>query len=406
MKVLDVFAGCGGLSLGLIQAGYKIIAACEIDKWAAETYASNHPGVTLFRHGIQELSSDFLRHEFRGEVEMVAGGPPCQGFSVSGKRQYGVLLDKNQLIFEFARVVEAVCPKVFVMENVRGFTTATIDGSTNALGGIRARMQGLGYHVYHVVLQAADYGVPQFRSRVFVIGSLTELHSNPFPAPTHSLRGGKGKRRYLSVGEAISDLPPIKAREGTDGAQPYTQAATNQYQREMRIGSETVNNHEAMKHSKRLVERFSQIPPGGSGYKIGRSEADTTEEAVTVYKSNNQRLIEHLPSLCITANFQSTYIHPTLDRNLTAREGARIMTFPDRFILRGKRTAMSSSLLVSEGRIEENYLSQYNQLGNAVPPLLARLIGEHIEEVVHNSVECFKARKQLPHQLPLSLQSP
>lgn len=403
MKVLDIFAGCGGLSLGFTQAGCEVVAACEIDKWAAETYATNHPNVTLFNSGIQELTSDFLRREFRGEVEMVAGGPPCQGFSVSGKRQYGVLLDKNQLVYEFGRVVEAVRPKVFLMENVRGFTTATIDGKTNALSGVKAKMQKLGYHVYDAVLQAADFGIPQYRSRVFVIGTLAELNTSPFPAPTHSLEGGRVSKRYLSVGEAISDLPPIKAREGTDDSQPYTKPAENKYQQEMRIDSEAVYNHEAMKHTKRLVERFAQIPPGGSGYKIGRTETFANEEAVTVYKSNNQRLIEGLPSLCITANFQSTYIHPTLNRNLTAREAARIMTFPDRFILRGKRTLMSSTLLESEGRSDENYLSQYNQLGNAVPPLLARFIGERIAEVVSDISKTLRTHSRLPQQLSTSL---
>jgi DNA (cytosine-5)-methyltransferase 1 len=146
----------------------------------------------------------------------------------------------------------------------------------------------------------------------------------------------------------------------------------------MRRGSKHVFNHQAMKHTQRLVERFAEIKPGGSAYKLG-TEGDAAP--VTVYKSNNQRLVPLLPSLCITANFQSNYVHPVLHRNLTAREAARIQTFPDSFVFKGRRTLMSATLLASEGRHAENHLSQYNQIGNAVPPLLARVLGERILEV-------------------------
>jgi DNA (cytosine-5)-methyltransferase 1 len=406
LKVLDVFAGCGGLSYGLTEAGHSVIAACEVDKWAAETYALNHPQVSLFNCGIQELGSDFLRSQFRGEVDLVTGGPPCQGFSVSGKRQYGVRLEKNQRIYDFVRVVDAVRPSFFLMENVKGFTSATINGSMRALETVVGMLQNLGYHVYHDVLQAANYGIPQLRSRIFIVGSLVDLPFSPFPPETHSAEGSKTTKPYLCVTEAISDLPAIGAGEGTNGAQPYTSPATNQYQRDMRLGSQAIYNHEAMKHTKRLVERFARIPSGGSGYRIGRSHSKSTEEVTTVYKMNNQRLVGNLPSLCITANFQSNYIHPTLNRNLTAREAARIMSFPDRFIFKGNRTAMSSSLLMSEGRVAENYLSQYNQIGNAVPPSLAKLIGEHLAESRSGRVGPKTFHGTRAYQLGLLLRNP
>jgi DNA (cytosine-5)-methyltransferase 1 len=133
-----------------------------------------------------------------------------------------------------------------------------------------------------------------------------------------------------------------------------------------------------MKHTQRLVDRFADIIPGGSAYKLS---GEGVTAPVTVYKSNNQRLVPSLPSLCITANFQSNYVHPTLHRNLTAREAARLQTFPDSFVFKGRRTLMSSTLLAAEGRHEENHLSQYNQIGNAVPPLLARVLGERLLEV-------------------------
>ena len=135
-----------------------------------------------------------------------------------------------------------------------------------------------------------------------------------------------------------------------------------------------------MRHTRRLVERFAATPPGGKGYDLGRSR-DEHVAPVTSYKMNNQRLRADRPSLCITANFQSNYIHPRADRNLTAREAARIQGFPDTYRFKGSRTLMSSSLLKAEGRHAENHLSQYNQIGNAVPPLLGELIGRRLLEL-------------------------
>jgi DNA (cytosine-5)-methyltransferase 1 len=140
-----------------------------------------------------------------------------------------------------------------------------------------------------------------------------------------------------------------------------------------------------MRHSARLVERFLNTPPGGKGYDLGRKRSPATD-TVTVYKSNNQKLIADRPALCITANFQSNYVHPTEPRNLTAREAARIQTFPDSFVFEGRRTLMSAKLLRNEGRHEENYLSQYNQIGNAVPPELMRKIVHTLVEVTCGSV--------------------
>ena len=148
----------------------------------------------------------------------------------------------------------------------------------------------------------------------------------------------------------------------------------------MRQDRQGVSNHEAMKHSSRLVERFRSIAPGQRGYDIGRG--GSPDGTVTVYKSNNQRLAADLPSLCITANWQSSYIHPLLHRNLTVREAARLQSFPDSFVFRGKRAVMSAGLMRSEGRHAETFLSQCHQVGNAVPPLLAERLGLSISEAL------------------------
>lgn len=363
VHALDLFAGCGGLSLGMQQCGVQIIGAIEKDKWAAETYAANHSSVKILNTGVEEIGDKEIKRLFAG-VTMIAGGPPCQGFSVSGKRQFGIYKKDNWLLREYIRYVKILRPKCFIVENVRGLVTATIEGKTSALSLLMSELEDLGYIVHHQVLQAHDFGVPQYRSRVFVIGTLAPVR-NAFPETT-TKQSGK-----ISVMEAIGDLPYLVAGTGSESAVPYTTPAKTNYQREMRFGSIGVLNHVAMKHTQRLIERFEHIEPGGKGYDIGRSNRMKT---VTVYKSNNQRLVSDLPSLCITANFQSTYVHPKLNRNLTAREAARIQTFPDRFIFKGKRTLMSSTLLRAEGREGENFLSQYNQIGNAVPPRFAKVI--------------------------------
>jgi DNA (cytosine-5)-methyltransferase 1 len=382
-RVFDAFAGCGGLSLGLQAAGHEVTAANELDVWAADTYEANHPHVRMLRGDVRALDSSFLRREFNGVVDLVAGGPPCQGFSVSGSRQYGVHSEKNQLVREYVRIVRAIEPTFFVLENVRGFTSARLDGRTQALAFVLNELTNAGYELHHAVLQAADYGVPQYRSRLFVIGAREPLKASPFPDPTHSADGSL--LRHLGVMEAIGDLHELGAGEGSDGPVPYRHRPTTAFQIAMRAGSDSLLNHQAMKHTRRLVERFAATPPGGKGYDIGRGSVSTVQ-TVTVYKSNNQRLIGDHPSLCITANFQSTYVHPEQHRNLTAREAARLQTFPDKYEFRGRRTLMSSTLLRQEGRDDENHLSQYNQIGNAVPPALARLVGERLALVAAGEV--------------------
>jgi len=374
LHILDVFAGCGGLSFGLRSSGHSIVAAVEKDQWAAETFSVNMPEVEVIRDDIQKLSPSALKSKFGSTVDTVVGGPPCQGFSVSGKRQYGIYKSENRLIYEFIRVVDLLQPKFFVLENVRGFASATIEGRTKALNAILRRLTAKGYKIFHRVLQAAEYGIPQYRSRLFVLGSLDGFAADPFPAEYR-----ESSNRFISIMQAIEDLPPVGSGEGNDGGQPYTDAPKSDYAKLLRERSSLVYNHEAMNHSQRLIQRFAEIPPGGKGYDIGRKTRH--QNTVTIYKSNNQRLFEDRPSLCITANWQSSYIHPTLNRNLTVREAARIQSFPDTFIFRGKRALMSSSLLRREGRHAELHISQCHQVGNAVPPLLAMRLGSRLDQL-------------------------
>lgn len=382
LKVLDLFAGCGGLSLGLSQAGFQVVAAVEIDQWAADTYRRNHLGVEVIQADIRSLDSGYLRERFHGSIDLIAGGPPCQGFSVSGKRQYGHIKEQNNLVEEFIRVVEAVEPKAVLIENVSGFRTGHIKPGNPVMSYLKAALSRLGYESDARVLQATDYGVPSLRSRIFVVGSRVGFPCSPFPLPTHGAESRLATEPFISTWDAISDLPTLRASEGVDEFVSYARAPANDYQRVMRGESPGVANHIAMKHTPRLVERFMSLQQGSKGYDLGRTAGGKDKGPVTIYKSNNQRLIASEPSLCITANFQSTYVHPYQPRNLTAREAARLMSYPDSFYFCGKRTQMSSGFLKKYGREHEDFLSQYNQIGNSVPPRLGRAIGLGLQSLL------------------------
>ena len=382
LNVLDLFSGCGGLSLGLQNAGFNIIAACEKDQWAADTYRYNHTGVEVLQKDISLIEDGFWANKFRGRIDLVAGGPPCQGFSVSGKRQYGVIAETNSLVTDFLRVVKEVQPNYVLVENVKGFKTGSISKNKKVFDYLKETLEELGYYVYYTTLNAEKFGVPSLRSRVFVIASKHKFNTEPFPAPTHSVTPIESLKPVITVEQALSDLPKINAGEGSEEGQTYHCSTMNDYQKSMRKKAKLVFNHVAMKHTSRLVERFQNMEQGHSSYRIGRK---TNEEKVTSYKMNNQRLLCDKPALCITANFQSTFVHPTQNRNLTAREAARLMSFPDSYVFKGKRTQMSSKFLKKHGREHEDFLSQYNQIGNAVPPLLAEAVAKELIVAISKS---------------------
>jgi DNA (cytosine-5)-methyltransferase 1 len=190
-----------------------------------------------------------------------------------------------------------------------------------------------------------------------------------------------GEDNWIKVRDVFGDLPIINAGEGTNDLVPYVGKPQSAYQEYLRLGSKGVTNHVAMKHTKRLVDRFASIPQGGSlldaPSELGQRQRNGSDLDVNKrYKTNNQRLHPDRVSFIVTASFQSTFVHPYLNRNLTAREGARLQSFPDSFFFCGPRTLMSKSLLIRENRLDEIGLSQYNQIGNAVPPLMAEGIAK------------------------------
>ena len=302
--VVDLFAGAGGISVGLKSAGFNVLTAVELVEVAAETHRLNFPETSVFCGDIGEFeAAEFVDSN---DVQVVAGGPPCQGFSVAGKRDPDD--PRNRLFEQFVRVVRETQPDYFVMENVPGILTMSKGKVRDA---ILEAFTEAGYPGTSIaVLEAADYGVPQLRTRAIFIGNKHGL-PNPFPAPSHT------PDNYTAIEDAIGDLP------AWDRIPEW--------------------NHEWTKHSEAFTARISQVLPGNSLY-------DTFADA---YK----RQYKGFPSMTVKENHGGSHIHPELNRCISAREMARLQTFPDDFIFTG---GMKKAMW---------------QIGNAVPPVLAEKIG-------------------------------
>ncbi|MBQ7690544.1 MAG: DNA cytosine methyltransferase [Muribaculaceae bacterium] len=366
---IDLFSGCGGLTKGLSMAGIRSILASDIDENCEKTFRRNFPDVPFLCKDVTTISKeevDFLTGNVLPDI--IVGGPPCQGFSLANKRRNKVSDDpRNRLFYGFVKFINWYSPKLFVMENVKGLLSmqkgAVLQTIIEEFGN--AGKFG-GYEVDYRVLLASDYGVPQNRERVIIIGVRKDLGLKPaFPEPLQL-------DHKITLDEAISDLPQINACEGLE-VMSYPVEPQNDYQRLMRSNMQYVLNHIAMNHTKRLVERFKAIQPGQSLIDVwdthGSVKRGAPDQKSTIkFSQNNQRLFGDQPAPTIAASFQSNFIHPHLNRNFTAREGARIQSFPDDFVFEGMRTKMSW----------EKGLSQYQQIGNAVPVLLAKAIGECI----------------------------
>lgn len=358
------------MSLGFKMAGFRSIFASDVDENAGKTFKRNFPKTPFKVKDICQITKEEV-DEVTGGItpDVIIGGPPCQGFSLANKRRNKIKDDpRNRLFYQFVKFIDWYSPKAFVMENVKGLLSmkggavinTIIEEFTNA---------GAGYNVKFQVLCASDYGVPQMRERVIIVGVREDLNIEPsFPSPIEGC---------VSVDEAISDLPLINSSEGAE-VQDYTMEPTNDYQHLMRRNSDRVYNHAAMHHTPRLIERFKAIQPGQNLLDVWETHGAVRrgapeEKSQTKFSQNNQRVYGDKPAPTIAASFQSNFIHPHLNRNFTAREGARLQSFPDDFVFEGMRTKMSW----------EKGLSQYQQIGNAVPVLLAYHIASHLRQLLN-----------------------
>lgn len=388
-NVLDTFAGAGGFSLGFQMAGNEVIGGVEVDSWASETFVLNHPKATVIQRDLRQVSDGELMERFgRHPLDVLVGGPPCQGYSICRKDAGDPADPRNSLFMEFLRVARVLQPRVVIMENVPNIEKARTHQGELVVDIIRRELTELDYHVSHQILEATDYGIPQIRRRLFVIAS-TEPLKRPFPKPTHQVRASEDRDWFdsglpvcPSLWEAISDLPELLAGEGEE-MQSYPQSAANSYQRALRRNSRHIHNHTAMHHTPRMVERFASMRCGDSVSDVAAHlrplrRNGNGEISETTYDQNNRRMHPNRPCHTIPASFYANFVHPFQHRNFTPREGARLQSFPDWFVFKGKPTVVSHKLLAREGRTEEKHLCQYNQIGNAVPPLLAKAIAENL----------------------------
>ena len=373
---IDLFSGCGGLTKGFSMMGVRSIFASDIDENCEKTFTRNFPDTPFLCKDITAITKEEVDTITGGIVpDIIIGGPPCQGFSLANKRRNKIQDDpRNKLFYGFVKFINWYSPKAFVMENVKGLLSMQNGEVIKTIIEEFSNAGEYGYNVAYKILMASDYGVPQNRERVILIGFRKDLNIQPqHPEPYK-------QDHLITVDEATSDLPPIGAGQGTE-VQEYPQEPQNEYQRLMRANSKYVLNHVAMKHTPRLVARFEAIKPGQDLLDVwethGALKRGAPNEKSTIkFHQNNQRLYGDKPAPTIAASFQSNFVHPHLNRNFTAREGARLQSFPDDFVFEGMRTKMSW----------EKGLSQYQQIGNAVPVLLAKAIAESVVKQL-NTIE-------------------
>ncbi len=358
LTAVDLFCGAGGLSEGFRQAGYHVLAGSDYNDAAGATFSLTHRDAKFLPGPIQtHTTRDILKAAGlrRGELDVLVGGPPCQGFSVYNHKRS--VDDKRSTLYrEYLRVVAGLMPKWVVMENVTGMTSAGGGATVNA---ILKGLNKLGYNVEYQILRAEEYGIPQERRRIVFIGNRL---GNPvvWPNKTH----GHGLRPFVTIKDAISDLPPLKNGEAPE-ILPYRRAPRSSYQQQMRAGARAITNHSAASLGTVNLVRLKHIPQGGSWrdipYKLlpsGMKKANRSDHTKRYGRLHWEGLASTILTKCDP--HWGAFFHPDQDRSITVREAARLQSFPDRFEFQGSRT------------------EQYVQVGNAVPPLLGRKIAEAI----------------------------
>ncbi len=372
LYTVDLFAGAGGLALGFSDAGFHPLAANDFDQCAGETFAANFADTPFISGPIEKISGSKLLSTAGiqpGELDALLGGPPCQAFSVYN-HQRGFHDERSGLFREYLRVVEQTLPKVVVMENVVGMTS--LDGG-RAIDEMHKSLGALGYVVEHRILRAEEFGVPQERRRLFFIGS--RIGPIIWPEQTHGSRDDLLTAHlapFVTVWDAIGDLPKLEMGEGTDSLRSYTRQARNSYQLAMREASDGVCNHYAPKLAPINSERMSHIPQGGSWRDLphgllpaGMKLAKRSDHTKRYGRLDPKGLFS---TILTKADLHwGAYIHPEQNRTLSVRECARAQSFPDRFRFMGARG------------------DQYRQVGNAVPPLLAQSVAQTVRQMIEGA---------------------
>ncbi len=348
MYAIDLFAGCGGLSKGFMDAGFDVIVGVDNDNAALETFKLNHNGAVALNADLSKQETfDEIKHiAGKRQIDVIIAGPPCQGFSLTGPRNFD---DKrNKLYLAVFEVVKQYNPKAFIIENVPGMA-ALYNGEIKA--EILKRFKALGYNVECRILIAADYGVPQMRKRLIFMGIRKDLGKPCFPEPQFT------PDNYRTCRDALSDLPGLTDTLGMEESE-YTSAPKTEYQRIMRGKCQVLHNHTATNHTKMVKDTIALVPEGGNYKDLpqGVGESRKFHEAWTRYDGNK-------PSRTIDTGHRN-HFHYEYNRVPTVRENARLQSFPDDFVFIGTRT------------------QQYRQVGNAVPPLLGYHLGLAVKAII------------------------
>lgn len=349
MNAIDLFSGAGGLSKGFIDAGVNVLVGVDNDAAALQTFVKNHPGSVGLNADLssQETFDKIKEIAADREIDIVIAGPPCQGFSLTGPRNFDD--PRNKLYLAVIELVRQYKPKAFIIENVPGM--ATMYGG-QVRSEVLKRFRGMGYNTECQILCAADYGVPQMRRRLIFMGIRSDIGEPVFPSPILN------EENYVTCREALDDLPPRVSELGTE-VDEYIKEPRTEYQRKMRGNCSILYNHVATAHKQFVINTIALVPEGGNWKDLpeGVGESRKFNEAWTRYHGDR-------PSKTIDTGHRN-HFHYQYNRVPTIRENARLQSFPDDFVFIGTKT------------------QQNRQVGNAVPPLLGQALAEALLKIIN-----------------------
>lgn len=381
VNIIDLFSGAGGLTFGFshvikdnafVQDDYfNFIFANEYDKQAAKAFSTNFPDIKLIEKDIAQITSNLLQEmniDTTTSVDLIIGGPPCQSYSTVGKRQYD---QRAKMYQEYTRMLKMFRPAMFIFENVKGILSMKNDSGNPVIDDIKNLFSnidnGFGYHLNIKTLNAKDFGVPQSRERVFIVGIRKDINYKwTFPTPSHGRK--KGLRNYIKICEAISDLPCLKCGQKKN---TYKTAPKTEYETLMRGQSNVLNDHECGIYGEKIYAAIKAVKPGKGRPYINElvAQGKLPKEYYITSGFNNTygRLWWNRPSTTITNSLGTPSalrcIHPNQQRALTTREGARLQSLPDSMQFFG------------------NKYDKNSQVGNAVPPLLALALANEVRKI-------------------------
>lgn len=350
-SVIDLFCGAGGLSKGFMDAGFNVVLGIDIDQDALNTFKLNHKDAEALNADLSNKETFCQISNIIGNknIDVIIAGPPCQGFSLTGPRNFDD--ERNKLYLAVLKCIEIYQPKAFVIENVPGMATL-YKGQIKE--EIIKRLTEMGYNVNCQILKTCDYGVPQMRKRLIFLGVRKDIGSPEFPTANF----GPGTcKAYRTCRDAISDLPSLKNDLGENKSM-YSQKPLTEYQKLMRKNSKFLYNHVATNHKDFVKEIINLVPEGGNYKDLPKGVGDSRK-----FHMAWTRLNGNAPARTVDTGHRNLF-HYEYNRVPTVRESARLQSFPDDFIFTGSRT------------------KQERQVGNAVPPILGQVLGVSILKIL------------------------